>query len=90
MTGRLGGDEFIALAVGNEDEEPMKQYASYILPRIKEIEWSGERLNISMSIGIASVKQGEASFAELYTAADEALYMAKRQGKGRFAFCRKE
>ena len=90
VTGRLGGDEFIALAVGNENEEPIKEYAGRILPRVKEIEWNGNKLNISMSIGIASARRGESSFGDLYTAADEALYMAKRQGKGRFAFFRKE
>lgn len=78
--GRIGGDEFIImLKCGSVDEAiPV---AEKILDGVKAIEFDGELIGASCSIGIAHTRAGELSYGELYRKADEALYEVKRSGK---------
>lgn len=89
---RLGGDEFCVLLneVGSEDE------AGHVAQRLIESisspeELSGISVRIGASVGIAlfcGTQQQKSS--DLLLDADRAMYEAKRQGKGRFAFSRRD
>ncbi|MCG9965851.1 sensor domain-containing diguanylate cyclase [Shewanella cutis] len=79
---RFGGDEF-ALILGNTDRENALHIAGEICRAIKALDFviQGD-IRLSASIGVATLyaNLGE-SETQLLTAADAALYVAKRSGK---------
>lgn len=90
IAGRYGGDEFVVLLPETLAENGV-QVAERLLQTVKEFNLSSDRENaieLSLSIGIASALYGadEAprSLDELLNHADQALYHAKRAGKGQF------
>lgn len=95
IVGRVGGDEFAIYtedaakdiyAVKNEIIEIMKKlFDSFD----KEFAAEKEKVNVSLSIGIA-VQSNERRFDNLYKAADEALYISKNSGKNRYTFYEKK
>lgn len=50
---------------------------------------SREDVALTLSIGIAAYPELGASYAELYQAADQAMYAAKRQGKSSYQLLQK-
>jgi diguanylate cyclase (GGDEF)-like protein/PAS domain S-box-containing protein len=83
LTGRLGGDEFLVVLHGTPVEE-----ASAIALRILDAlqrSWGLAGCDISASIGVATTGAGRESVEDVLRRADEAMYDAKRQGKGRYA-----
>ncbi len=84
---RLGGDEFLVLALHLEDMQQSHQVAMEIVNRIREVGQQGRwsSANPRASIGIASFPMDARSAADLVQFADMAMYEAKRQGKDRFA-----
>jgi len=80
---RLGGDEFAILLPSVANAEAAGALAEKILKSLtKPFEIEGHRLEISGSIGIALCPQDGTSWATLMRRADEAMYAAKRSGKG--------
>ncbi|HEX7867368.1 MAG TPA: GGDEF domain-containing protein [Variovorax sp.] len=84
---RIGGDEFVLLAVGLE--EPAEQAAATLAQRCidaitqpLQLEHSG--MVIGVSIGIALGDGGETP-QDLLAAADKAMYRAKQGGRGSYA-----
>lgn len=79
---RMGGDEFVALALGAAAE-----YTGIIITRImrcvQEFNQSGtRRYNLSLSLGIASFDpRNPVELDELLMRADQAMYMDKRSHK---------
>jgi diguanylate cyclase (GGDEF)-like protein len=81
---RFGGDEFAAAlpGVGKDDaiavaEEIRRAVVDHVYQR-------GEvRVHPGMSCGVATILGGAADAAELFHAADQAMYRAKRAGKNR-------
>ena len=77
---RLGGDEFLVMLPGCPSGE-----ASVIAERLRD----GVRqarpggLDVTVSVGFASLRGGEADFASLMEAADAGLYRAKALGRDR-------
>ncbi len=78
---RFGGDEF-ALILPQAYSEGAQVVAERLRARIEQIEIPGFG-NLSASMGIASFPAHASSRAELLTAADAALYSAKRGGRNR-------
>ncbi len=82
IIGRIGGDEFVALALGAASE-----YTGIIVTRlmrlIKEFNEANQRkYNIALSLGIASFDpRSPITIEELLKRADQAMYMDKRSHK---------
>ena len=82
---RYGGDEFVCLLDDLEDTDAPQKVAATILAALNApISVTGHTLSISASIGI-SVFQGNApDLSFMMSRADDAMYHAKRAGRGRW------
>ena len=78
---RFGGDEF-ALILPQAHADGALIVAERLRARIEQIEIP-EVGNLTASIGIATVPLNANSRLELFRAADDALYLAKRTGRNR-------
>jgi diguanylate cyclase (GGDEF)-like protein len=80
---RLGGDEFAVLLEGTTGSREGGHVARRIIDALRApLTLQGQEFTVSASIGIASGDDVGAD--ELLRQADEAMYRAKRQGKGRY------
>ena len=84
---RLGGDEFGIVITDLNDAE----YATSLAWRLSDavnqpIDLNGQRVNISVSIGIATSTNGDTTSDRLLKDADLALYRAKADGRATFRF----
>ncbi|QEP44565.1 EAL domain-containing protein [Ectothiorhodospiraceae bacterium BW-2] len=83
---RIGGDEFIAVLLEVEpcdDCLPLLQRVLHAAAKPMQIE--GSRLQISASLGVTYYPQNEEVDADLLLRqADQAMYIAKQQGKNRY------
>lgn len=85
--GRLGGDEFIVLMESYEDDEEITVLADDIIEELaKPLELSGQRIEIGVSIGIATAPRDSTTTDELIKCADVALYCSKSAGRGQWRF----
>lgn len=88
FAGRYGGDEFVAMIRNAETNSPA-DIAQKIIDKLAagfdaDI---GERLSVSVSIGIAVIKDNYNTRVEyLIGKADDAMYSVKKSGKSNFAF----
>ena len=85
VLGRYGGEEF-SLLLPDSSAVEARAVAEKILNamRASPIEAGGLRLKVSVSIGIASLKNSpDESFDQLLDRADAALYLAKNSGRDR-------
>lgn len=83
---RLGGDEFCIL-VNYIDEHNSILLAENLLKMIsKPAILAGRKVTQTCSVGIASYPDDGQDLQSLLKAADTALYTAKAQGKGQYAF----
>ena len=81
---RMGGDE-LAILLPSCSREAAVRRARHFLEAIRAAPLElpdGTLLAVSVSLGVAHVDVGSTGLDELYRAADEALYKAKRQGRG--------
>ncbi|MCH8979342.1 MAG: GGDEF domain-containing protein [Armatimonadetes bacterium] len=83
--GRYGGDEF--LIVASMDADGLKQRLERLLKRLRRTKVpirsnDGNSLTLSVSAGVTEISSGD-EMELVVRRADEALYEAKRQGKGR-------
>ena len=83
---RMGGDEFVVLLL-ESDLDRAVTVAQRILETIREAYTFGKRTisDISASIGIAEYPEHAGELNTLITAADNAMYIAKNNGKDQFA-----
>ena len=82
---RLGGDEIAVLMPGCNRTVAIHR-AQDLLQAVRSTPMvlaDGTLLALSISVGVAHVPQDSADRRGLYTAADAALYEAKRGGRGR-------
>ena len=82
IIGRIGGDEFMALVLGDMPEGFAERRCRSVIHELKTTNIDGA-LGITCSIGIAEDTQRR-TFEEMYNAADSALYRAKQSGKAKF------
>lgn len=89
--GRLGGDEFALFRITEmQNMDALKAEISEDLEQLykafdTEFEKERKTLPISLSIGIA-LMVNERRFSNLYSYADQALYVSKESGKNQFTF----
>lgn len=84
---RLGGDEFALLLTESKPGNEPTSVARRILEAIKQpIHIDGRLIRVGMSIGIARPPRDGITTDGVLKAADVALYKAKRNGRGNFAF----
>lgn len=85
IIGRIGGDEFIAFLKDIKHEEEINNKAEKLVLAFKEI-LIEEQLDykVSGSIGISKYPNHGKIFKELFKNADEALYLAKENGKDNY------
>lgn len=84
---RLGGDEFVVLLPDITEREAIV-VAERIISRVCEPFEFAPAACVGASIGIASAPRDGTSADELLSAADRAMYEAKRRGKGDFVIHR--
>ena len=80
VAGRVGGDEFM-IFVQDVDAEEAAQLAERIGAQVGELP---NLPDVTLSIGIALFPTHGKTFAELYRAADAALYRSKKGGKATY------
>lgn len=83
--GRIGGDEFIALFL-THNIQLFFDYGQKLVDTIHKLQWKGQEIDISCSIGIALSRSCDDDYNKLYQQADQALYKSKRQGKGNSSY----
>lgn len=80
--GRVGGDEFAVILTRAIDAEEAAALGDRLIREISAIRWQGRLVGACGSIGICLSEEGAAPFSQLYQETDQALYDAKRSGKG--------
>lgn len=80
---RIGGDEFVILLPDITDDEAAA-VARRIITRVAEPFDFAPAVRVGASVGLASAPRDGMTGDELLSAADRAMYEAKRRGKGAF------
>jgi diguanylate cyclase (GGDEF)-like protein len=80
---RLGGDEFVILLPDIAEDDAVA-IARRIIAEVSELFEFAPSAQIGVSIGIAAAPRDGTTADELLSAADRAMYEAKRRGKGGF------
>lgn len=84
---RIGGDEFAVILMGAGDREHAEGVARALLSTLsRPYAIAHERAHLSGSIGIALFPGDADDASELISRADQAMYVAKRQGGNRCHF----
>jgi diguanylate cyclase (GGDEF)-like protein/PAS domain S-box-containing protein len=86
VAGRLAGDEFAIFAEGIEGEQARHRQATdlarLVLDEIaKPVHFADKEIDVTASIGIATVPEHADNVIDLIRNADAAMYHAKRQGR---------
>lgn len=79
--GRMGGDEFMVLLT-TEDLRLLERYAVDLIWEVSQIKWGDADVGASCCIGISAADSDKWTYSRLYQGADNALYQAKRRGRG--------
>jgi diguanylate cyclase (GGDEF)-like protein/PAS domain S-box-containing protein len=85
--GRMGGDEFVVLIEGYDEDTQLLEVARKVLDTVAEpfLLRDGEH-HVTASIGIAAYPQDGENAPDLLKNADIAMYRAKEQGKDNYQF----
>jgi diguanylate cyclase (GGDEF)-like protein/PAS domain S-box-containing protein len=85
LVARLGGDEFALLVEDSTGTEQLADLAESVLKALQApFDLSGQRLNVSASIGVVERHAAGTTATGLMQAADTTLYWAKVDGKDRW------
>jgi diguanylate cyclase (GGDEF)-like protein len=78
---RIGGDEFVVLAEGVDDDAELTSLITRLTEACETpITWRGQTLDVGASVGVASTRTPLPRAEHLLDAADHAMYAAKRGG----------
>jgi len=84
MVGRYGGEEFL-IVLPNTSLPKATEMASRLCKSIREAEIDvGNKVKITVSIGIAEYRHGDENWQKFLSRADMALYAAKNAGRDRW------
>lgn len=85
VTARIGGEEFAVLLTRDVTENELKRMAEQLRRAIAEHDWStvAPDMQVTASIGAASLAEAEHDPVALLKLADQRLYAAKRSGRNR-------
>ncbi|CAA7625277.1 PAS:GGDEF [Magnetospirillum sp. LM-5] len=87
LVARLGGDEFAIIVPGVQGPDDAGRIATKLVASLAEpFEIDGVRVQVGASVGIALYPQDGIAPDTLVAAADEAMYRAKRAGRGSWQF----
>ena len=87
VVSRIGGDEFVLVLSALEKREDAEQVAERLLGAIGEpFLVGGQSIRVSGSIGIVFLEDVTLPAEELLYQADQAMYLAKFCGRGRWCF----
>lgn len=86
IIGRLGGDEFVVFLSDPLEGDLLPKKMEALLTAVREALREYEKYQSSVSVGISRIDEaaGVADYDTLYRSADAALYIAKKNGKGRY------
>lgn len=86
---RLGGDEFAVLLPDLDHHDVIMMIVNRILRLMdNEVEHNGSKVPFGVSIGVASYPNDAVILDDLLKKADQAMYVAKKSGKGNARFAR--
>lgn len=86
-TARLGGDEFLVMLDCEVTREVIDTVGHRILHALLcPVALDGLEVNVGASIGVAVVRPRDSDIGTLINRADQAMYAAKRAGKGRLHY----
>src|SRR5208282_4790607 len=82
VLGRMGGDEFVLLLkeVTRSDALAVADAVRVAVAALP-VEWDGEKVWITLSLGLAATPSSEGRVSPMIARADAALYKAKRDGR---------
>ncbi len=84
--GRYGGEEFLVVLPNTRLKQAAEQ-AARLCKHIRETEIEiGEKIQLTVSIGVAEYKHGEEDWQKFLSRADMALYVSKNSGRDRWTF----
>lgn len=91
VIGRIGGDEFMIVFNGLDDDQVLRSMLRAIRTQIKwEFAEDFENLSITCSIGASIFPVNGRDYEDLFKKADCCLYIAKEKGRDRYVFFRDE
>ena len=91
VVGRIGGDEFMIVFTGLNDDLALRSMLRAIRTQIKwEFAEDFEGLSITCSIGASIFPTNGTDYDDLFNKADCCLYIAKEKGRDRYVFFRDE
>ena len=84
---RIGGDEFIILLDGADNQAEITQIAQRMVDTLQRpVTYRGQQLACGASIGIGCFPQDGEDITSLIAAADQAMYLAKQSGRNQLRF----
>ncbi len=91
VVGRIGGDEFMLVFTGLNDDTALRSMLRAVRTQIKwEFAEDFEGLSITCSIGASIYPTNGTDYEDLFNKADCCLYIAKEKGRDRYVFFRNE
>jgi diguanylate cyclase (GGDEF)-like protein len=84
---RIGGDEFLVILSGIRNTDIVERIAAKLIERASQTVSIGRHdFKLGLSIGIALYPVDGSDADELIRSADNAMYLAKRNGRNCFRF----
>jgi len=88
IIGRFGGDEFVIVFSGFNDNMELRSYLKSIRMTVEQkFKNIGSKIDLTVSIGTAKYPVDGKTYDELFEKADTCLYIAKEKGKNRYLIC---